>query len=325
MEQDDNGRLLRVADLCLSLETGRGRIRVLDGVSFEVGKEEIVGLVGESGSGKSVTVQSILRLLPSPPWLRDGGTVFFDGADLYELGGEQMRRLRGKEIAVVLQEPMTSLNPFSTVGRQVEEVLASHLGVTRREARERSLRALAEAGVPAARDRARQYPHQLSGGLKQRAMIAMALVLRPGLLLADEPTTALDPTIQAQILRLLERLNREMGMAVLFITHDLRLIRGLAGRTVVMYAGMVVEDAVTGDLFREPLHPYTRALVDIMPVPGAGGEPLGTIPGSVPKPGKRPAGCPFHPRCRHVMERCREAVPPPTPRAAGGSVRCWLY
>ncbi len=324
MQQNDNGQLLRVDRLTLSLEAARGRIPVLEDVSFDIRKREIVGLVGESGSGKSVTAQSIQRLLPSPPWMRDRGTVFFDGADLYELDAEPMRKLRGKEIAAILQEPMTSLNPYYTVGRQVEEVLVSHLGVTRQEARTRAVEALAEAGVPGAADRARQYPHQLSGGLKQRAMIAMALVLRPSLLIADEPTTALDPTIQARILRLIERLNREMGMAILFITHDLGLVHGLARRTIVMYAGLIVESGGTEALFREPMHPYTRALIGIMPVPGSRGRPLGTIPGTVPKPGNHPPGCPFHPRCRHAMDRCRDALPPPVDREPGRNVRCWL-
>ena len=318
-------KLLRVDDFTLSVDRDGRRVRVIDGISFDVGKGEIVGMVGESGSGKSVTSLGILRLLPRPPWNLDGGTVTFRNRDLYSLSGEGMRRIRGKEIAVILQEPMTSLNPFYTIGQQVEEVFIAHLGMGRRESRRKAVEALREAGIPGASERAGQYPHQLSGGLKQRAMIAMALALRPSLLLADEPTTALDLTIQEQILDLIRSLSRERGMSVLFITHDLAVLRGMAERTVVIYSGVLVESSDTNRLFEEPLHPYTRALIKIIPRPKVRKEKLDTIPGSVPKPGKRPAGCPFHPRCISVMDRCREEFPSMRVTDDYRSVRCWLY
>jgi peptide/nickel transport system ATP-binding protein/oligopeptide transport system ATP-binding protein len=322
---DHREKLLRVENLTLSLNRNNKSMRVVEDITFGVDKGEILGIVGESGSGKSVTSLSILRLLPRPPWNLDSGRILFEGRNLHSLSNEEMRSVRGKDIAVVLQEPMTSLNPFYTIGQQVEEVVTTHEKVGRREAKNRAILALSEVGIPAAAERAGQYPHQLSGGLKQRAMIAMALALRPSLLLADEPTTALDLTIQAQILDLIRLLSEDRGMAVVFITHDLALIRGMAERTVVMYAGLLVESCNTDRLFSEPLHPYTRALIKVIPRLGSWQERLGTIPGSVPKPGKRPTGCPYNPRCGNVMDKCREVLPAMETIENGRMVRCWLY
>jgi oligopeptide/dipeptide ABC transporter ATP-binding protein len=317
--------LLTVDDLTLSLRANGRPVRVLDGVSFEVGRGEIAAMVGESGSGKSVTSLAILRLLPSPPWARESGRILFQGRDLTAARERDMRKVRGKEIAIVLQEPMTALNPFLTIGAQVAEVLVSHLGITRSEAKERAVSALAEVGMPAVRERMNSYPHQLSGGQKQRAMIAMSLALRPLLLLADEPTTALDLTIQAQITDLLARKSGEHGMAVLFITHDLGLARSIAERVLVMYAGFVVESGPTEAIFTSPLHPYTRALIQVLSHPVARGENFNTIPGTVPRPGARPSGCPFHPRCDVARPECSRTVPGATGGGEGRSVRCWLY
>jgi oligopeptide/dipeptide ABC transporter ATP-binding protein len=317
--------LLYVKDLTLSLDGDGEPVRVIENVSFGVDRGEMLAMVGESGSGKSVTSLAILRLLPVPPWNRESGKVFFRGRDLYALDPEEMREIRGRDISIVLQEPMTSLNPFSPIGRQVEEVLIAHLSIDRREAKRRALDALAEVGIPGASERAGQYPHQLSGGLKQRAMIAMALALRPSLLLADEPTTALDLTIQMQILDLIGRLSEVHGMAVIFITHDLALVKGMAERTLVMYAGLIVESSRTENLFGEPFHPYTKALIEVIPQLGERRNRFGTIPGSVPKPGMRPGGCPFHPRCSSCMDRCRTLLPGMKEIASGRMVRCWLY
>lgn len=317
--------LLSVEDLTLSLRANGGCVRVLEGVSFEVGESEIVAMVGESGSGKSVTALAILGLLQKPPWIRESGRILFQDRDLALLGERDMRKVRGKEIAIVLQEPMTALNPFLTIGTQIEEVFISHLGITKREARERAVCALAEVGMPAPRERMRAFPHQLSGGQKQRAMLAMSLALRPGLLLADEPTTALDLTIQAQIMDLLERLSAEHRMAVLFVTHDLTLIRSFARRVVVMYAGLVVESGPTDAVFSSPLHPYTKALIEVMPDSAVRKERLGTIPGTVPRPGARPPGCPFHPRCSAARPECRRELPGVKAEGAERTVRCWLY
>ncbi|MFQ6104204.1 MAG: ABC transporter ATP-binding protein [Candidatus Glassbacteria bacterium] len=318
-------KLLGVDNFSLSLDIDRKSVRVIDGISFDVENGEIVGMAGESGSGKSITSQSILRLLPCPPWKLDGGAIYFKGRDLYSLSKEEMRGIRGREIAVVLQEPMTSLNPFYTIGQQVEEVLTAHLGTGRKESRNRAIEALAEVGIPGPSERAGQYPHQLSGGLRQRVMIAVALALKPDLLLADEPTTALDLTIQAQILDLIRKLSEERAMAVLFITHDLAVLKGIADRTIVMYSGVLVEAGPTGSLFEEPLHPYTKALIEVIPRPKERKKKLGTIPGSIPKPDARPGGCPFHPRCGYAIDRCREDHPVAKVIDGARMVRCWLY
>jgi oligopeptide/dipeptide ABC transporter ATP-binding protein len=314
--------LLDVRDLCVSFATPRGRVPVLDRVSLAVGAGEVVGLVGESGSGKSVTALSILRLLGEQGRI-DGGEVRFEGRDLVTLPERELLALRGRRIAMVFQEPMTSLNPLLPVGFQVGEVLEEHLGLARPAALARALELFRQVGIPAAERRVREYPHQLSGGMRQRVMIAMAMACQPRLLIGDEPTTALDVTIQAQILALLRDLGRAAGTALLLITHDLGVVAAMASRVVVMYAGQVVEEAPVGELFARPRHPYTRLLLAVVPTIRAKRPQLAAIPGSIPAPAAVPPGCRFHPRCPDAVARCRDAAPPLEPAGAGRWVRCW--
>ena len=310
--------LLEVRDLVIGFDTDEWLVRAIDGVSFSVPEGTTLGVVGESGCGKSVTALSILRLLPSPPGRVLGGEVRFDGRDLLTLAERAMRDIRGNEISMIFQEPMTSLNPVYTVGRQIAEVLRLHRGLGRKEARARAIEALSLVGIPAPEQRIDAYPHTLSGGMRQRVMIAMALACEPRLLIADEPTTALDVTIQAQILDLLRSLQRELGMSVMFITHDLGVVAELASEVVVMYAGKVVERASTTQLFAAPRHPYTRGLLRSLPGAVAGGahrRRLATIPGMVPKLTELPSGCRFRDRCDVAIPRCAveepALLPPP--------------
>ena len=330
--------LLRVRDLktYFVTEHGRGTARAVDGVSFEIRPGETLGIVGESGCGKTVTSLSILRLIPEPPGhIRPGSFIEFEGRNLLTLAPRDLRAVRGNQIAMVFQEPMTSLNPVFTVGDQIAEAAIVHQGLSRAAARTRAIEMLRLVGIPDPDERVDHYPHQMSGGMRQRVMIAMALVCHPKLLIADEPTTALDVTIQAQILELLDRLQAELGMAVMLITHDLGLVAGTADRVVVMYAGQVVEQARTPELFARPLHPYTEGLLASVPrldTPparggGGGGGRLHTIPGQVPAATAWPAACRFHPRCPYAWDRCRQEEPPLLD--AGGEpgthmVRCWL-
>jgi peptide/nickel transport system ATP-binding protein len=303
--------LLSVENLSIGFKTEeRGSVRVVEDVSFTVGAGEMVGLVGESGCGKSVTAMSILKLLPMPPAFIAGGRVLFEAQDLVTLNDESMRRLRGEGIGMIFQEPMTSLNPTFTIGYQLDEVLTAHRFMGARQARARSVELLRKVGVGAPESRCNQYPHQLSGGLRQRVMIAMALACGPKLLIADEPTTALDVTIQAQILDLLRRLQGELGMAVLLITHDLGVVAESCKRVMVMYAGRIVETAPARRLFRSPRHPYTAGLLAAVPRLSRGKDRLATIPGTVPPPGTRGEGCPFTDRCPRVLDRCRQEMPP---------------
>jgi oligopeptide/dipeptide ABC transporter ATP-binding protein len=324
------GALLSVEGLTVGFRTGDGFVRVLDDVGFSVAAGETVGLVGESGCGKSVSAMSIMRLVPTPPAVIEGGRILFDGIDLLALDAERMRAVRGDRIGMIFQEPMTSLNPTFTIGFQIAEVLKLHRGLDRASAERESVAMLQAVGIGAAERRLAQYPHQLSGGLRQRVMIAMALVCGPKLLIADEPTTALDVTIQAQILDLLRRLQRQMGMAVLLITHDLGVVAEMCDRVVVMYAGRIVERCATADLFHRPRHPYSAGLLAATPRRAKRGERLVTIPGMVPAPGKRGAGCPFADRCARAIERCRIEMPPLAAvdgAAVAGPVRhesaCW--
>jgi oligopeptide/dipeptide ABC transporter ATP-binding protein len=267
-------------------------------------------VVGESGCGKSVTSLSILRLIDRPGSIEPGSVIEFEGRDLMTLPEKEMRKIRGNRISMIFQEPMTSLNPVFTVGDQVAEVARVHSGASKREAWERAVEMLATVGMPAAADRAKEYPHQLSGGLRQRVMIAMALMMGPALLIADEPTTALDVTIQAQILELLAEMQERIGMSILLITHDLGVIAESATRVLVMYAGQVVEEAPVSELFAAPHHPYTEGLLAAMPRVGAERERLAVIPGSVPPPTNWPSGCRFHDRCPFAWERCASEPPP---------------
>ncbi len=302
--------LLSVRDLRTWFHTSSGIARAVDGVSFDVMPHETVGVVGESGCGKSVTSLSILRLIDRPGSIEPGSVIEFEGRDLMTLPEKEMRRIRGNRISMIFQEPMTSLNPVFTVGDQVAEVARVHSGASKREAWERAVEMLATVGMPAAAERAKEYPHQLSGGLRQRVMIAMALMMDPALLIADEPTTALDVTIQAQILELLAEMQERIGMSILLITHDLGVIAESATRVLVMYAGQVVEEAPVSELFAAPHHPYTEGLLAAMPRVGAERERLAVIPGSVPPPTNWPPGCRFHDRCPFAWERCASEPPP---------------
>jgi oligopeptide/dipeptide ABC transporter ATP-binding protein len=294
------------------------------GIDFRIGEGETAALVGESGCGKSVTSLAILRLLVSTGRIA-AGSIRFGGVDLATLDEPAMRRIRGAQIGMVFQEPMTSLNPVLTVGEQIAEVIVLHRKLQKSAAMNEAVAMLERVGIPAAARRAKQYPHELSGGMKQRAMIAMALVCRPRLLLADEPTTALDVTIQAQILALLKSLQAEFKMAILLITHDLGVVAHFAENVHVMYAGKIVERATTADLFRSPLHPYTRALLGALPRPGHAGERLEAIPGRVPLPLALPKGCAFSPRCKSVLPRCPGDLPELREHGEEHSVACWLH
>jgi len=308
--------LLSVRDLSVAF----GRNTVVEGVSFDLAPGEILGVVGESGSGKSVTALSIMRLIPAPG--RVTGRIDFAGQDLMALPEARMREIRGRDIAMIFQEPMTSLNPVFTCGDQVMEALVHHRGLDRAGARAEALKLLKLVEIPSAERRLDDYPHQLSGGMRQRVMIAMALACRPKLLLADEPTTALDATIQAQILDLLRGLQRELGMAVILITHDLGVVSEVAHRVLVMYAGRVVETSPAAEVFERPLHPYTEGLLASIPRLEGPIERLDAIPGQVPAPDAMPAGCRFAPRCRYAEPACAASPPPLAPRGEGRAAAC---
>lgn len=296
--------LLQVEDLRTSFHTRSGVTRAVDGVSFAIERGETLGLVGESGSGKSVTCYSLMGLVPQPPGRIEGGRALFDGTDLLNCTPAEARAIRGKRLAMIFQDPMTSLNPYLRIGDQLIEPLLIHESISRREALARGVEMLAAVGIGEPERRLRQYPHEFSGGMRQRVMIAMALITQPELLIADEPTTALDVTVQAQILELIQRLQRESGMAVIFITHDLAVVSGLCDRVQVMYAGRIVERAPTRPLFAQPRHPYTRALQRSIPALQPKGETLYTIPGLPPDLSKPLAGCPFAPRCEAAIDSC---------------------
>ncbi len=313
--------LLSVEGLQTHFETGEGVLRAVDGVSFSIERGEVLGLVGESGCGKSVTSLSIMRLVP-PPGRVAAGRILFEGEDLLAKDAEAMRRVRGARIAMVFQEPMTSLNPVFSIGDQIASAILAHSGAGRREAWTRTVEMLDLVQIPSPRQRARDFPHQLSGGLRQRAMIAMALGSGPALLIADEPTTALDVTIQAQILDLLRRLQAERGMAVLLITHDLGVVAELCHRVAVIYGGRIVEMAPVTSLFARPLHPYTRGLLQCLPHPSRFGQPLASIEGVPPDLRQRSAGCRFAPRCSYAVAACRRDEPTLEEREPGHFVAC---
>jgi len=297
--------LLEVTDLRTSFHTRSGVYRAVDGVSFAVARGETLGLVGESGSGKSVTCYSIMGLVPQPPGRIEGGRAMFDGTDLLNCSPAEARAIRGKRIAMIFQDPMTSLNPYLRVSEQLIEPLLIHEKINRADALARGLAMLEAVGINDAPRRLHQYPHEFSGGMRQRVMIAMALITRPELLIADEPTTALDVTVQAQILDLIKKLQREFGMAVIFITHDLAVVSGLCDRVQVMYAGKILERAETRTLFTRPRHPYTSALQRSIPALQPKGEPLYTIPGLPPDLSRPLPGCPFAERCEFAFDYCR--------------------
>ena len=321
--------VLEVRDLRTFFYTRDGIVRAVDGVSFELHPGETLGIVGESGCGKSVTAMSILRLLPPPPACVQSGDIRFDGRDLLDLSERAMRDIRGNEISMIFQEPMTSLNPVLTVGRQIAESLALHQGLAARQARERAVEMLDRVHVPEARQRANEYPHQLSGGMRQRVMIAMALACNPKVLIADEPTTALDVTIQAQILDLMLDLNKDFGTAIILITHDLGVVAEMAERVVVMYAGRKVEEAPIKDLFAQPLHPYSLGLMGSVPRLNEAAESegprqrLSEIPGMVPSLREEIVGCAFAPRCAHAVEQCSLRAPVLEETRPEHRTACW--
>ena len=315
--------LLELRELQTHFFTDDGVVRAVDGVSYDVHAGETLAVVGESGSGKSVTALSILRLVATPPGRIVGGSITFRGRDLLSLSETEMRAIRGKEISMIFQEPMTSLNPVYSCGEQIIEVLMLHEKLSRPAARERAVELLKKVGIPSPEQRVDEYPHQMSGGMRQRVMIAMALACKPALLIADEPTTALDVTIQAQILELLKRLRGELGMAVLLITHDLGVVAETADRVAVMYAGQVVEYCGVRDTFRATRHPYTAGLLASLPRLGAERERLRVIPGNVPNPVRFPTGCRFHPRCPIAVERCRSEMPALRDVGGGHLARCF--
>jgi oligopeptide/dipeptide ABC transporter ATP-binding protein len=314
--------LLQVENLETSFFTAAGRLKAVDGVSYSIARGETLGIVGESGCGKSVTSYSVLGLVDKPGRVT-GGRVIFDGADLLSLGEEPMRRVRGKRIAMIFQEPMTALNPVLTVGVQIAEQILAHEKASKKEAMERAVELLRNVGVPAPEKRVEAYPHQMSGGMRQRAMIAMALSCHPDLLIADEPTTALDVTIQEQILDLLRDLQRKNGMAMQFITHDLGVISEIADHVAVMYAGKIVEEAGVGEIFANPRHPYTRGLLRSIPQLDANEDKLPVIEGSVPGLEAMPTGCRFAARCPNVLSRCREEEPLLTEESPGHGTACF--
>ena len=316
--------LLEVRSLNTSFFTDEGEVRAVDGVSFSLQAGETLGLVGESGCGKSVTALSVMRLLNHPGKIV-GGEVRYRGRDLAKLSEGEMRKLRGKSISMIFQEPMTSLNPVFTIGDQISEALKIHEGLNPRAARERTVELISSVGIPSPKERAKQYPFELSGGMRQRIMIAMAIACNPEILIADEPTTALDVTIQAQILDLLKELQEKLGLTILLITHDLGVVAQTCDRVAVMYAGKVVEEASVDALFDSPRHPYTVGLLDSLPLHHDVGEELRQIPGTVPSPLQMPSGCRFAPRCPHARDICRNEEPTLDPVDDGATARCWIY
>ncbi len=324
-----DGHLLNIEELKTYFNTFEGIVRAVDDVSLFIDKGEVLGVVGESGCGKSVTAQSIMRLIPEPPGRIVHGKILFDGTDIVPLSMEQMRTIRGNRIAMIFQEPMTSLNPVYTIGNQISEMFQLHQNRSKRESWQRSIEMLQKVQIPAPEKRVHEYPHQLSGGMRQRAMIAMALACNPEILIADEPTTALDVTIQAQILELMMQLKEDYDTAIMMITHDLGVITEIAKRVVVMYAGKVVEEGPTVTIFEDPKHPYTQGLLKSIPKLGErakhGRQQLQEISGIVPSLLDLPEGCRFYARCPHAMGICNQSVPELTKVGDAHRVRCYLY
>ncbi|MDR3591922.1 MAG: ABC transporter ATP-binding protein [Negativicutes bacterium] len=315
--------VLSVENLTVLFHTYAGTVQAVKDVSFHLDKGEILGIVGESGCGKSVTANAVMGLIPSPPGEIAGGRILFSGSDITKMDETQLRRIRGNAISMIFQDPMTSLNPVITIGSQLTECFLTHQKLSKSAAAERALQMLKLVGIPAPETRMRQYPHQLSGGMRQRVMIAMALALDPQILIADEPTTALDVTVQAQIIELMQKLNRELDTSIILISHDLGVIAGLCSRVVVMYAGQIVETAKVSELFSGPRHPYTLGLLDSVPRLDAARTHLDSIEGQPPDLLSPPTGCAFRPRCRYAMKLCEQAPPLFAP-SAGHLSRCWL-
>ncbi|MGC8880064.1 MAG: ABC transporter ATP-binding protein [Anaerolineae bacterium] len=317
--------LLEVKDLRTHFFTQDGVVHAVNGISYYLNEGETLGIVGESGCGKSVGVLSLMRLIPMPPGKIVSGQVLFQGRDLMRISDEEMRSVRGNKIAMIFQDPMTSLNPVLTIGRQVSEALELHMGMSKREARRRTIELLEMVGIPMAAARVDDYPHQFSGGMRQRVMIAMALSCNPQLLIADEPTTALDVTIQAQIVDLVKKLRDEIGMAIIWITHDLGVVAGLANRVAVMYAGYIVEEAPVKDLYKDPRHPYTIGLLGSLPrLDEARRRRLTSIEGLPPDLIELPKGCPFYDRCSYHIDHCLAENPQLEPVAPNHKAACWV-
>lgn len=319
------GTLLEVKDLRTQFFTQDGVVNAVNGISYTVDEGETLGIVGESGCGKSVGVMSLIRLIPMPPGRVVGGEVWFEGRDLLKLDDDEIRQVRGNRIAMIFQDPMTSLNPVLTIGRQISEALQLHLGMDKEQARKRSAELLDLVGIPGAANRLDDYPHQFSGGMRQRVMIAMGLSCNPQLLIADEPTTALDVTIQAQIVELVKKLRDEIGMAIIWITHDLGVVAGLADRMIVMYAGFIVEEAAVKELYINPRHPYTLGLLGSLPrLDEERPSRLRSIEGLPPDLIDLPVGCPFYARCTYRIERCERENPPLEAIAPHHKLACWV-
>lgn len=319
-------KLLEVQDLEINFRTYGGEVKAVRNVSFQVGKGEIVAIVGESGSGKSVTVKSILGLIPSPPGKIKGGRILFNGEDLLTLTKRQLRKIKGSKISMVFQDPITSLNPTMKVGKQIEESLKIHTELTKAQMRERALEMIELVGIPNPKERYDQYPHQFSGGMRQRIMIAIALACNPDLLIADEPTTALDVTIQAQVLDLMKDLQKKTQSSIILITHDLGVVAETADKVIVMYGGMVVERGTVNEIFMNPSHPYTWGLLESIPETDSPEKKrLVPIEGSPPDLFSPPAGCPFAPRCKYAMAVCESHMPPDFEMEKEHTARCWLH
>jgi peptide/nickel transport system ATP-binding protein len=319
------GKILEIKNLQTHFTSDRGMVKAVDGVTITVNKGETVGVVGESGCGKSVTSLSVMRLLKDTPGKIVGGTIEFEGKNLESISEKEMRKIRGNEIAMIFQEPMTSLNPVYKIGKQIEEAVQLHLKYDKKQAREYAIKMLKLVGIPRAEEIVNEFPYQLSGGMRQRVMIAMAMACKPKLLIADEPTTALDVTIQAQILDLMRKLSDESDTSIMLITHDLGVVAEMCDRVVVMYAGKVVEEADVFTIFENPKHPYTKGLLDSVPKLGQKIGRLDSIPGNVPTPSNMPEGCKFAPRCSKVMDICRKQDPQLTAIEKNHTCRCWLY
>jgi oligopeptide/dipeptide ABC transporter ATP-binding protein len=317
--------ILQIKDLVTRFHTPEGIVHAVNNVSISLQPGETLGVVGESGCGKSVTMLSALRLIPDPPGKIEQGEVFFEGRDLLKISDREIRDVRGAQIAMIFQDPIASLNPVFKVSFQMMEPLLRHTSMTKQEAYDRSVELLSLVGIPDARRRMENYPHQLSGGMRQRVMIAMSLACNPKVLIADEPTTALDVTIQAQIIDLVKDLRQELGMSIIWITHDLGVVADLANRVIVMYAGFVIEDVLAYDLYKNPQHPYTIGLLSSLPLLGSAGErsKLEVIPGTPPMLWQKPVGCPFRPRCEYALEIC-EKNPPLIQTADNHQVACWV-
>jgi len=324
-EKKSDKKLLDVRNLKTYFYSENGVVTAVDDVTFHVNEGETLGIVGESGCGKSISCMSIVRLVETPPGKYEGGEIWFNGEDMLKISDARMRQIRGNDISLIFQEPMTSLNPVFRIGMQIGEALILHQGMSRAQAHEASIDMLTKVRIPNPERVADEYPFALSGGMRQRAMIAMALACRPKLLIADEPTTALDVTIQAQVLTLMNELKADIGASIIFITHDLGVIAEMSERVMVMYAGKVCEVADVDTIFKDPLHPYTIGLINSKPDMAVQTDRLTVIPGNVPDLNNKPSGCPFHPRCERAMPECRQAFPPEVTVAEGHQISCWLY